>query len=330
MKKIVHIIDIQYLEDYSNNSKNTAMHDLRAIYNKVYNTLKSVAKECFVHGQNHRFYPNPPKMSDLQIVSLAIAAECTEITSENLLWSKIKKDYPDMFPCLVHRATFNRRRKMLRDITLQCAELLGSVLTKPDESFVIDSMPVPTCKIVRERKSKACRREEYDEVMAKKGYSSILGGFFIGYKIHIITTESGVYRDLLVTSGNEHDTVFLKHLGQADDHLRGRELIGDRGYIGAATQLQLFDEIHLTLKVPYRRNQKDFKRYSKIRKLKRKTIEVVFSQYCDEYSIRKNYAKRFSGFDIRIITKITAKTFKQYWNYLHGRPINQTKHSLAA
>lgn len=60
------------------------MHDLRAIYTKVYNTLKSVAK-CFVHGQNHRFYPNPPKMSDLQIVSLAIAAECKEITSENRL-----------------------------------------------------------------------------------------------------------------------------------------------------------------------------------------------------------------------------------------------------
>lgn len=326
----MHIIEIQYLKDYSSNSKYTAMHDLTTIYKKVFNTLQSVAKECFVDGENSRFYPNPPRMSDLQIVSLAITAECAEITSENLLWIKIRKDYPGLFPYLVHRATFNRRRKKLRDLILHCAEILGSTITKPDESFVIDSMPIPTCKIVREKRSMACRREEYDEVLARKGYSPMLSGYFIGYKMHIITTESGVYRDMLLTSGNDHDTTFLKLLGSDDEHLKDREILGDRGYIGAATQLRLFNEIGIKLRVPYRRNQNDFKTYSRIRKLKRKSIEVVFSQYCDEYSVRKNYAKRFSGFDIRIVTKITAKTFKQYWNHLNGRPINQTKHSLAA
>lgn len=59
-------------------------------------------------------------------------------------------------------------------------------------------------------------------------------------------------------------------------------------------------------------------------------MEVIRSQYCDEYNIRQNYAKRFNGFEIRIINKVDAKTFKQYWNYLNGNPINQTKHALAA
>lgn len=326
----MHIIDNQYLSDYSQSQKDTAMHDLRTIYYKVYKTLKSTAKEIFVFGENHRHYPNPPLMSDLQIVCLAIAAECTQITSENLLWSKIKKDYPDMFSYLVHRTTFNRRRKALRDQILQCTDLMTSEITGSVESFVIDSIPIPTCKIVREKWSKACRREAHDEVMAKKGYNKIMGGYFIGYKLHLITTESGVYRDLLITSANEHDTVFLKLLGADDDHLAGRELLGDRGYIGVPTQLRLFEEIGLSLRVPYRRNQKDFKKYSNNQKLKRKTIEVVFSQYCDEFLIRTNYAKRFSGFDIRILTKVAAKSFKQYWNHLHGRPINQTKHALAA
>jgi len=217
-------------------------------------------------------------MTDIQIVSLAITAECVGISSENLLWSKIRKDYPDLFPYLVNRVTFNLRQKSLRELILQCAELMGAEFTKPGESFVIDSIPIPTCKIVREKSSKACRRIQYDEVLAKKGYSSILGGYFIGYKMHIITTESGVYRDMLLTSGNEHDTTFLKLLGSDDTHLKDRELLGDRGYIGVATQLRLFNEIGVKLKVPYRRNQRDFKKYSTIRKLKRKTIEVVFSQ----------------------------------------------------
>jgi len=306
------------------------MHDLYSIYIKVFKTVESLAKEYFVYGENHKFYPNPPRMSDLAIVSLVITAESLQITSENLLWSKIGKDYPQMFPQLIHRASFNRRRKALRELLLSCTERMAEPMIDTNESFIIDSIPLPTCKIIREKRSKACRREEFDEVVANKGFSQILGGYFIGYKMHIITTESGVYRDLLITSGSTHDTAFLKQLDGQDDHLRGREILADRGYIGKDTQLRLFREIGVQLQVPYRRNQKDFKKYDVLKKRKRKTIEVVFSQFCDEYTIRSNYAKRFNGFEIRIVSKIAAKTFKQYWNYLHGRPINRTKHSLAA
>ena len=326
----MHLIEIQYLIRITINLKGTDMHDLKSIYEKVFKTLKSTAKDYFVYGENYRYYPNPPLMSDLAIVSLVITAESLQITSENLLWSKIQKDYPDMFPNLIHRASFNRRRKALRELLLLCTERLAEPMIDPNESFIIDSIPLPTCKIIREKQSKACRRIEYDEVVANKGHNRILGGYFIGYKMHIIATESGVYRDLLLTSGSTHDTAFLKLLKSNDDHLNGREVLADRGYIGKATQLRLFQELGLQLKVPYRRNQKDYKRYSKIKKYKRKTIEVVFSQYCDEYDIRRNYAKRFNGFEIRIISKIAAKTFKQHWNHLHGNPINQTKHALAA
>jgi len=122
------MIEFQYIMNYSNDSKNTDMHDLKSIYTKVFNTPKHVAKECFVYGENHRFYPNPPKMSDLAVVSLVLSAECLEITSENLLWSKIIKDYPNLFPALIHRATFNRRRKVLRNRILQCTEKMACLM----------------------------------------------------------------------------------------------------------------------------------------------------------------------------------------------------------
>lgn len=102
------------------------------------------------------------------------------------------------------------------------------------------------------------------------------------------------------------------------------------GYIGQATQLKLFEELDITLNVPYRRNQKDFKEYDFGKKIKRKTIEVCFSQYADEFNIRRNYAKRFDGFFARILTKVIAKTFKQLVNLQNQKPINQTKHALAA
>ena len=134
----------------------------------------------------------------------------------------------------------------------------------------------------------------------------------------------------MVSSASVHDSYFLKLLGEEHDHLRGYEMLGDRGYIGKAIQLQLFEDLNLSMNVPYRRNQKDFVTYDYTKKIKRKTIEVCFSQYVDEFNIRRNYAKRFEGLFVRIITKVAAKTFKQFINLKNNRPINQTKHALAA
>lgn len=326
----MHLFDSQYLVDHLTYPKATIMHDLPAIYAKVFETLRSLTKDYFDKAGNTRMYPHPPKMSDLEVISLTMAAESVQITSENLLWYKLVKDYPGLFPELIHRVSYNRRKKALRESFLHCMEVLATPLVSDTELFVIDSIPIPTCRIVRERSSKACRREERDLVMADKGYNHIMGGYFIGYKMHLISSESGVYRDLLITPASSHDSIFAKAIGVEDKHLEGRTLLGDRAYISKATQLRLFEELRLQLNVPYRKNQNDFKTYDPEMRLKRKSIEVVFSQYCDEFQLRQNYAKRFEGFEIRIISKIAAKTFKQYWNFLNGRKLNQTKHALAA
>ena len=61
----MHFIDYPNNGYHLVNTKNTSMHDLYSNYTKVFQTLKQVAKEYFVFGYIHRFYPNPPRMSDL-------------------------------------------------------------------------------------------------------------------------------------------------------------------------------------------------------------------------------------------------------------------------
>ena len=308
------------------------MHDLKTIYHKVELTLKKYTKEYFEYGGNIQFYPNKPKMTDLEIIALSITAECVQIDSENLLWSKLKKDYPNLIQNLPHRTKFNKRRKRLTETMSHCLRSISDMICESIETktLIIDSMPIPTCRIVREKTSKACRNPTVDEVLADKGKNVILGGWYIGYKFHLITNDAGVYRDLMVSGASVHDNYYLKQLDIDHGHLRGFELLGDRGYIGQATQLKLFEDLDLTLSVPYRRNQKDFKEYDFGKKIKRKTIEVCFSQFVDEFNIRRNYAKRFDGFFARIVTKVAAKTFKQLVNLQNQKPINQTKHALAA
>ncbi len=328
----MHVIKNQYLKHYYKLKYNFIMHDLKAIYEKVRTSIKSTAKEYFEYGENYRFYSNPPKMSDLEIISLSIAAECLGIDSENLLWSKIEKDYPNLFQNLIHRTSFNRRRKNLSVLLHQCMDSLSDCIDEymPSVNLIIDSMPIPTCSIVREKSSRACRRPELDEICAAKNFNPIFKNYYIGYKLHLICNEYGVYRDFMITPANVHDNYYLKLIDENDVHLHGHNLLGDRAYIGKSTQLEIFESYGINLDIPYRRNQKDYKRYAQIKKIKRKTIEVVFSQFCDEFMARRNYAKRYKGLDTRVKTKIAAKTFKQFWNMKHGKPINQTKHSLVA
>lgn len=133
------------------------MHDLKTIYLKVEEVLKKHTKEYFEKDFNIQFYPNPPIMTDLEIISLSITAECAQIDSENLLWSKLQKDYSDFFVCLPHRTSFSRRRKRLAEVMSLCLNKLSEVICERQDTgvLIIDSMPIPTCKIVGEHSSKA-------------------------------------------------------------------------------------------------------------------------------------------------------------------------------
>lgn len=321
------LIDIQYFKEITTNLKNTIMHDLGRIYKKVRKHVRLSLKHYLVEGQNLRHYSNPPRMSDVDIISLAIAAESLGIDSENLLWSKLKSDYKKLFPKLIHRTRYNCRKKRMSNWIMKCAELWRNRIPRKSEVCIIDSMPVPVCKISRERQSKVCRQAR-NKKKANKGYSAVNKQYYIGYKFHLIVCESGVYQHHELRPANEHDLSFLKDLDQT--HLTGARLIGDKAYRSRPLQMELFNWADINLDVPYRSNQHDYKPYPKHLQIKRKKIETVFSQYCDDLNMKRNYAKTYDGLLVRTNAKITAMTFKQYWNYLNDKPINKTKHYLAA
>jgi hypothetical protein len=75
-----------------------------------------------------------------------------------------------------------------------------------------------------------------------------------------------------------------------------------------------------------RNNQKSYKKQPY---LFRKKIEVLFSQLCDQFIIRSNYAKTFNSFRTRILSKIAVLTTIQYINkFIFDRNINNIKTSI--
>jgi len=72
-------------------------------------------------------------------------------------------------------------------------------------------------------------------------------------------------------------------------------------------------------------NQRDYQKQPYLFRKTRKRIETLFSQLCDQFMIRRNYAKSFDGYKTRILSKITVVTVIQMINKLLNRNINNLK-----
>ena len=123
-----------------------------------------------------------------------------------------------------------------------------------------------------------------------------------------------------------HDINYLKDI---KDQISDCTLIGDRGYLSAEIQLNLFETYNIKLNTPMRNNQNNYKKQPYVFRKKRKRIETLFSQLCDQFMIRRNYAKSFDGFKTRVLSKITSLTTIQYINkFIFNRNINNIKISI--
>lgn len=300
------------------------MHNIKTNFGRIYRICKEFFEGEVDTKGNFQFYPKPASMADLEIVALACTMEALGIDSENLLWCKLKKDYPGLFIRLICRTRFNRRRKRLQPYIVKIQDEVSKRLEDQSQAMVIDSIPVPVVKMARERTYKAFKKS-FDTAPAK-GYSAVNRGWFIGYKLHVVIFDNGVVQQSGVTKGNIHDINYLKGLEKLPS---GKVLLGDRAYRSNPLQMDLFEKFNVKLRVPFRINQHEYKKHPKKYKSKRQMVETFFAQMCDQLNLKRNYAKSFDGLVTRLTSKLSAMSILHWINHLNGRKLAQIKHALS-
>lgn len=290
------------------------MSNIAINYFKILEVLSSLNLEA----ENQSKVGRPKKMSDLEVIALSLTAEYMSIDSENNLFENIDSSNIEN---LLERSQFNKRRKTLFKFNEIVRQKLASFFLEFEDCYLIDSMPLEICKFARHLRVKICR-EDFDTAPAK-GYCASQGSWYYGYKLHGVCSVSGVFHSLDITKANVHDIHMLNDVKyQISDCL----LLGDKGYLSSSQQLDLFETANIKLETPMRKNQKGYVKQPYVFRKSRKRIETLFSQLCDQFMIRRNYAKSFRGFKTRILAKITAMTVVQYINkFIFGRPINNIK-----
>lgn len=287
------------------------MNNLKQSYEVILSVLKKIE-----FNVNFLKQIRTPKFSDIELIALALTAEYLSIDSEHQLFRMIPVDFSDK----IERSVFNRRRRKLFNVIEMIRNKLADQLVPFEDYMIVDSMPLEVCKLSRANRSKICS-DDY-ESSASRGYCASQNLHYYGYKLHAVTTLTGVFKSFEITKASVHDIHYLKNIKKEFEDCT---ILGDKGYLSAEYQLDLFETKKIILEVPMRKNQENYTpQYYPFRKA-RKRIETLFSQLCDQFMIRRNYVKSFEGFKTRILTKLSSLTVIQYINHLNGRNINKIK-----
>ena len=298
------------------------MHNLYAIFAKLLNICKQIAGNLVNESGNVPRRGVVPKFSDLEVVALNMASEAVGIDSESLLFANLQ-EYRVEIPNLISRRQYNDRRKITSSLCNAIRERMVAKMDGGEDYFCIDSKPIEVCRIAR---SKRCSMGKKDFSKAPGvGYCASQSMYYYGYKLHAVCGLSGVIHSFDLTKASVHDIHYLKDVKVDYSNCT---VIGDRGYISAQVQLDLFETTNIRLEVPYRCNQKEWKPTFPAFAKARKRIETIFSQLCDQFMIIRNYAKDTDGLFARIIGKISALTILQYINYKNEKPIGRVKYAL--
>lgn len=291
------------------------MNNLIANYERILEVLRKISDETLLYYQRR-----VPKLKDLELISLALTAEFMGIDSENHLFRQI----PKTIKCKIERSVYNRRKRRLANNINDLRMKIASSFNEFEQFFIIDSMPVEVCKLSRSNTSKICKDAEY--CYPNRGFCASQQMPFYGYKLHAVCSVGGVFQSIDLSPASVHDIHYLKDIRE---QLSDCTLLGDKGYLSSEIQIDLFNYANIELETPKRINQKDYQPQFYLFKKQRKRIETLFSQLCDQFMIRRNYAKSFEGFKTRLLAKITALTVIQFINKTYfNRNINNLKVSI--
>jgi len=292
------------------------MNNLDAIYDFILKELRKLTIK-----ENSYFKPIKPKLSDLELIAINISAEYLSIDSEYQLFRYLSNS---KLKGMIERSVFNRRKRKLFLHLENIRKLMVAKFNEMETTFIVDSMPLEICKNARANRSKICKENEFS--FPSKGYCASQSSYYYGYKLHAVCSVSGVFQSFDISTASIHYIHFLQDIKH---QMNNCMLIGDRGYLSTQVQTDLFNYANIKLDTPMRNNQKNYQKQKYIFRKSRKRIETLFSQLCDQFKIRNNYAKSFNGFKTRVLSKITALTFIQFVNvFVFNRKMNRFKIEL--
>ncbi len=235
------------------------------------------------------------KVTDAEVLTVAVvAARYFHNNHESALWTLIRLGYLSE---RLSTSRFNRRLRAIADWLRLTVETLGELFAQ-GAVFIVDSMPLPVCRLERGRANRKVRGRAYC------GYCAAKREKFFGFRLHLVCTPEGLPVSFAIVAGGYHDLTPLHELTFGLPS--GACVFGDKGYNSAPDERTIFDETGVRV-IPIRRknmarhewaDEFDLKRY-------RKSIETVNSQL-EKMGTQHLHARTNAGFEVKVHASLLA------------------------
>ena len=247
-----------------------------------------------VPGKRHR--NRASRMSDSEIMTILVlfyTHRFREFKSFYLgyICQHMYRDFP-------HRLSYNRFVEWQAQVALHLLLFLQTcALGKCSGISIIDSTPLASCHIKRERQRRTMRG------WAAKGKCTM--GWFYGFKLHLVINDRGEIIQWKLTPGNVDDRQPLKDK-RFTERLFGK-LFADRGYISQNLFEMLFvDNTHLVTKIKKNMKNSLMSLYDKLLLRKRSVIETVNDELKNVCQIEHTRHRSFDNFATNLIAGLIA------------------------
>jgi hypothetical protein len=243
------------------------------------------------------------RLSTAEVMSVALVA--ATFFGGNLEASRSFLDEYGYIEKAISKSRFNRRLHAIdSSLWQQLFDLLAEVFKQnnPDQSYVVDSLPVAVCDNIRIRRSKLYPLQEHGE--AFRGYIASKRRYFYGLRVHLVSTASGEPVEFTLAAASEADISLFKELKL--ELPEGALICADKGYTDYHYE-DLLEDVGLHLKAQRRkRSKREMPAWVEfLSKPIRQYIETVFSKLSAMLA-GKIHAVTPRGFELKIVCFLLA------------------------
>ena len=267
----------------------------------------------FLKAMSHRRRDDPQtRLSTAEVITIPLVAS-TFFDGNIDKTRRFLHEYGYM-PLMISKSHLNRRLHAIEPALWRVLfELLAQAFKQrndPDQTYAVDSLPVPVCDNIRIRRCRIYPLEEgHDDDGTPKeksfrGYIASKRRYFYGLRVHLVVTGAGEPVEFALAAGSEADVTIFKELEL--DLPEGSTIFADKAYTDYDYE-DLLEEVGLHLKAQRKKNSKrqvpaweEF-----LGKPIRQYIETVFSRLTSFFP-KKIHAVTPRGFELKIVCFLLA------------------------
>lgn len=266
----------------------------------------------------------PPRLSDSELVCLAVAQAVLGFHSEARWLRFAHRHLTDMFPYLPQRPGYNKRLRAALPLVKQVIRHLAA-----DTAFWFDTVWITDSTPVECGRSRPTTKRSDLAGWAGYGYCRSHSRFYWGLRLFLVCTPTGMPITWALASPKIDEREVLAAMLDREPHLArnrpGLLLIADKGFASKEFETDLARQGITLLRPSFKREKP--RAGEPLLKSVRQLIESVNDTLKGQLGLEQHGGRTFEGVAVRVAQRILAMAAAIWHNHRTGAP---TARSLTA